>query len=376
MPPTQAAGRPRRAWRAAPARSRASLPSQRTLARASPAPRARCASRRAYLKCMRARRDGVSRTTRSISIPSGLTDQGSPPTSLPGPSGQAARPGDAPPPSRREGHRRRPARPRRHPPSPGNSRKTALGDVGALGDLVDRRGVDPLRQELLPRRGQNARPGFGALARPASLACLWAVIVHEVHRVRGTVRGLEDETRNAALSAILPGAELAAADLRDSGGWREAMDGVDWVFHVASPQAVPSETDRTSAASYHAPNSSCWPPLLARHTYIGAPGPRSTDVEASSIDFVHLTSLQVLLRGSALAANGTVSPMSSSVCAGQVFPPSSPSLLLGAPVRPTAKLQRCGAALPAEGRPTLQPISSDEIRTRNPVFGAPQPFDR
>ncbi len=68
------------------------------------------------------------------------------------------------------------------------------------------------------------------------------------YRVRGTVRRLDDESRNVALGAILPGAELVAADLRDSRGWREVMEGVDWVFHVASPQAVPSETDRTGGA--------------------------------------------------------------------------------------------------------------------------------
>lgn len=67
-------------------------------------------------------------------------------------------------------------------------------------------------------------------------------------RVRGTVRRLDDAERNRVLCGILPGIELAAADLRAPGGWAAAMAGVDWVFHVASPQAVPTETDRTGGA--------------------------------------------------------------------------------------------------------------------------------
>jgi nucleoside-diphosphate-sugar epimerase len=62
------------------------------------------------------------------------------------------------------------------------------------------------------------------------------------------VRNVGDDERNRQLLAILPGVELVAADLRDSAGWTEAMEGVDWVFHVASPQAVPTETDRTGGA--------------------------------------------------------------------------------------------------------------------------------
>ncbi|WP_051960540.1 NAD-dependent epimerase/dehydratase family protein [Devosia riboflavina] len=67
-------------------------------------------------------------------------------------------------------------------------------------------------------------------------------------RVRGTVRNIGYDERNRQLLDILPGVELAAADLRNRSGWAEAMQGVDWVFHVASPQAVPTETDRTGGA--------------------------------------------------------------------------------------------------------------------------------
>ncbi|WP_261540451.1 NAD-dependent epimerase/dehydratase family protein [Burkholderia multivorans] len=67
-------------------------------------------------------------------------------------------------------------------------------------------------------------------------------------RVRGTVRTLGDESRNNALRRLLPGIALVAADLRSPQGWAEAVTGVRWVFHVASPQAVPSERDRTGGA--------------------------------------------------------------------------------------------------------------------------------
>jgi len=67
-------------------------------------------------------------------------------------------------------------------------------------------------------------------------------------RVRGTVRTPGDESRNNALRHLLPGVELIAADLRSPDGWPEAVAGSRWVFHVASPQAVPSERDRTGGA--------------------------------------------------------------------------------------------------------------------------------
>ncbi|HEY0713394.1 MAG TPA: NAD-dependent epimerase/dehydratase family protein [Polyangia bacterium] len=67
-------------------------------------------------------------------------------------------------------------------------------------------------------------------------------------RVRGTIRSLNDAEKVGVLNRLLPGIELCAADLRSSAGWNEAVAGARWVFHVASPQAVPSETDRTGGA--------------------------------------------------------------------------------------------------------------------------------
>jgi nucleoside-diphosphate-sugar epimerase len=67
-------------------------------------------------------------------------------------------------------------------------------------------------------------------------------------RVRGSVRSLGDTERVAALRKLLPGVELIAADLRREEGWSRAIAGCRWVFHVASPQAVKSESDRTGGA--------------------------------------------------------------------------------------------------------------------------------
>jgi dihydroflavonol-4-reductase len=38
-------------------------------------------------------------------------------------------------------------------------------------------------------------------------------------------------------------------DLRVSAGWTEAVNNCKWVFHVASPQAVKTESDRVSGAT-------------------------------------------------------------------------------------------------------------------------------
>lgn len=67
-------------------------------------------------------------------------------------------------------------------------------------------------------------------------------------RVRGTIRNLQDKSRIQILEKLLPGIELVAADLRAEEGWAAAVEGCDWVFHVASPQAVKTEKDRTGGA--------------------------------------------------------------------------------------------------------------------------------
>lgn len=65
--------------------------------------------------------------------------------------------------------------------------------------------------------------------------------------VRGTVRSLADR-KTAPLRALLPAVELVEADLNSPEGWSASMTGVDWVFHVASPQATPNESHRTETA--------------------------------------------------------------------------------------------------------------------------------
>lgn len=74
------------------------------------------------------------------------------------------------------------------------------------------------------------------------------MLLEQGFRVRGTIRSLGDAEKVAAVEVILPGVELAAADLRSPEGWDAAVVDVRWVFHVASPQAVASETDRTGGA--------------------------------------------------------------------------------------------------------------------------------
>jgi len=73
-------------------------------------------------------------------------------------------------------------------------------------------------------------------------------LIEQGYRVRGTVRNARNPEQQEKLRALLPGAEFVEADLRIEAGWAEAVRGVRWVFHVASPQAVPSEKDRTGGA--------------------------------------------------------------------------------------------------------------------------------
>ncbi|WP_296680498.1 aldehyde reductase [Novosphingobium sp.] len=70
------------------------------------------------------------------------------------------------------------------------------------------------------------------------------------YRVRGTLRSLNDEQKNAHVRA-LGGAsgggrlELAQADLLHPQSWRDAVAGCDYVLHVASPfpAAIPDDSD-------------------------------------------------------------------------------------------------------------------------------------
>jgi nucleoside-diphosphate-sugar epimerase len=66
------------------------------------------------------------------------------------------------------------------------------------------------------------------------------------YRVRGTYRSTK---RLAAIQQLLPKIELVHADLNQDDGWAQALDGVKFLFHVASPQAVASEAHRTATAA-------------------------------------------------------------------------------------------------------------------------------
>jgi dihydroflavonol-4-reductase len=79
----------------------------------------------------------------------------------------------------------------------------------------------------------------------------WCVIdlLRRGHRVRATVRDLsrEPEVRAAIASEVDAGDRLSvlAADLRHDDGWEEAVQGCDYVLHVASPfpPAQPKDPD-------------------------------------------------------------------------------------------------------------------------------------
>lgn len=65
------------------------------------------------------------------------------------------------------------------------------------------------------------------------------------YRVRGTYRS---EGKLAFIKKLLPGIELVKADLNGDDGWQAALQDVKWLFHVASPQAVATESNRTETA--------------------------------------------------------------------------------------------------------------------------------
>jgi nucleoside-diphosphate-sugar epimerase len=73
-------------------------------------------------------------------------------------------------------------------------------------------------------------------------------LLEEGYHVRGTVRSIKNSEQQKKLTEILPGAEYVEADLRSEAGWEAAVKDVKWVFHVASPQAVAKEKDRTGGA--------------------------------------------------------------------------------------------------------------------------------
>jgi dihydroflavonol-4-reductase len=74
-------------------------------------------------------------------------------------------------------------------------------------------------------------------------------LVDEGYQVRGTVRSLKNVERMEKMGELLPGVEFVEADLQIEEGWTDATEGCKWVFHVASPQAVKSETDLVGSAT-------------------------------------------------------------------------------------------------------------------------------
>ncbi|KRN93977.1 dihydroflavonol-4-reductase [Furfurilactobacillus siliginis] len=70
-------------------------------------------------------------------------------------------------------------------------------------------------------------------------------LLEEGYRVRGTYRS---EKRLPYIKKILPGVELVQTDLNSDAGWDDAFKDVTAFFHVASPQAVATEHDRTGTA--------------------------------------------------------------------------------------------------------------------------------
>lgn len=72
----------------------------------------------------------------------------------------------------------------------------------------------------------------------------WIVrlLLEEGYKVRGTVRSLKNQEKNAKLMT-LPNAnthlELVEANLTSAAGWDEAVSGCDYVLHTASPLPIP-----------------------------------------------------------------------------------------------------------------------------------------
>lgn len=70
-------------------------------------------------------------------------------------------------------------------------------------------------------------------------------LLEKGYRVRGTYRS---EGKLPFIKNLLPGIELVKADLNGDAGWEDALTDVKWLFHVASPQAVATESKRTETA--------------------------------------------------------------------------------------------------------------------------------
>ncbi|WP_028778657.1 NAD-dependent epimerase/dehydratase family protein [Shimazuella kribbensis] len=74
-------------------------------------------------------------------------------------------------------------------------------------------------------------------------------LLQDGFRVRGTMRNINDSKKVKMIKENLPGIELVEADLQKEKGWKEAVEGCKWVFHVASPQAKKTEKNLIASAT-------------------------------------------------------------------------------------------------------------------------------
>jgi nucleoside-diphosphate-sugar epimerase len=61
------------------------------------------------------------------------------------------------------------------------------------------------------------------------------LLLKKGYRVRGTVRSLQDDNKVRHLKSDFPGLQLYEADLTKPGSFKAALEGVEIVFHTASP---------------------------------------------------------------------------------------------------------------------------------------------
>ena len=72
-------------------------------------------------------------------------------------------------------------------------------------------------------------------------------LLQKGYRVRGTVRSVKNEAKLAPIRALHPAAatnlEFLEADLNSEEGWEEAMAGMDYILHLASPFVLKPKKD-------------------------------------------------------------------------------------------------------------------------------------
>lgn len=72
-------------------------------------------------------------------------------------------------------------------------------------------------------------------------------LLEKGYRVRGTVRSVKNESKLAPIRALHPAGEtnleFVEANLNSEEGWEEAMSGVDYILHLASPYVIKPKKD-------------------------------------------------------------------------------------------------------------------------------------